>query len=262
MQDSVIKGTGNSRKLKTSLANTTTWQDALDLMIAGEFPIDLAGIEPSGFNVVGTKLNSTTLLSSGTEALYGLSNGTPDDAFSLLGSALRNYGNLADNTDLNTIFNNGFWYLPASAATTASNIPVAAAGYLVVMGNGTTRAIQFYMRVASGSDSYSTWYYRKYDGSVWTGWFALYATANINPPTLVNLTASAVSGQAYSDVTLTGVTTSSRCMVQRRTSTSATTLQTPYPVECAVVAADTLRVFWNATPSSNANVSIVVYVVY
>ena len=166
---------------------------------------------------------------------------------------------MASGTDFDTLMGNAFWYVTAAVAATAVNIPVAAAGFLVTVGNGTTRVIQLYM-LASSTDS--TMYIRKYQGSIWTNWFSPYTTDNITPPTIVNLTPAAVSGQPYSDVTLTGATTSSRVMVQRRTATSATTLQTPYPVECAVVSNDTLRVFWNATPSANANVSIVAYVVY
>lgn len=81
-------------------------------------------------------------------------------------------------------------------------------------------------------------------------------------PTLVNLTVATVSGQAYSDIAVTGLTTSSRVIVQRRMGTSATAIPNGiYPVGC-VALAGSLRVFWNATPSSAANVSVVAYIVY
>lgn len=64
MIDSVIAGTGNSRYLRTSIPTGTTWEDALTLLRAGTFPIDLAGINAAGFTTVGTALTSDTLLKS------------------------------------------------------------------------------------------------------------------------------------------------------------------------------------------------------
>lgn len=81
-------------------------------------------------------------------------------------------------------------------------------------------------------------------------------------PKLYAATISTVNGQAYTDMTISGITTSSRVMVTRRTGSSQTTLPPYYPVCCGVVSNDTLRVFWNATPSSATNVAIVAYVVY
>lgn len=81
-------------------------------------------------------------------------------------------------------------------------------------------------------------------------------------PKLYAATISTVNGQPYTDMTISGITTSSRVIVTRRTGATQTTLPPYFPVCCGVVSNDTLRVFWNATPSSATNVAIVAYVVY
>ena len=81
-------------------------------------------------------------------------------------------------------------------------------------------------------------------------------------PKLYNATISTVANQPYTDVTISGLTSSSRVMTERRTASSATTLPAYFPVCCGYVAANTLRVFWNTTPSSAANVAVVFYIVY
>lgn len=82
MVDSVIAGTGNSRYLRTSLSASTTWEDALTMLRAGTFPIDLAGINQAGFTTLGTALNSATLLKSAVITALGLdADATPSDAW-------------------------------------------------------------------------------------------------------------------------------------------------------------------------------------
>ena len=82
MIDSVIAGTGDSRYLRTSLAADTTWEDALTMLRAGTFPIDLAGINAAGFTTVGTALTSATLLKAAVCIALGLdANATPSDAW-------------------------------------------------------------------------------------------------------------------------------------------------------------------------------------
>lgn len=85
MKDSVLKETGNSRYLKTSIPDTVTWSEALTMMRNGTFPIDLLGINPDGFDQVGTPLNKANLLTDETAAKAGLDDtATPNqfqDAF-------------------------------------------------------------------------------------------------------------------------------------------------------------------------------------
>ena len=82
MIDSVIAGTGDSRYLRTSLPASTTWEDALAMLRAGTFPIDLAGINLDGFVTLGTALNSDSLLKSAIITALDLdADATPSDAW-------------------------------------------------------------------------------------------------------------------------------------------------------------------------------------
>lgn len=75
MDDGIIKGTGNSRYLKSIpgfLAQYPTYEDFAEALTAGTLPIDLNGINETGWEKLGTALNKANLLSDDTAALYGL----------------------------------------------------------------------------------------------------------------------------------------------------------------------------------------------
>lgn len=85
MIDSVLKGTGNSRFLKSAVPAGTSWADALAMLQAGTFPIDFNGINAEGFQQVGTPLNKANLLKDATAAQIGLpTSTTPDGMFRAL----------------------------------------------------------------------------------------------------------------------------------------------------------------------------------
>lgn len=90
MQDAIIKGIGNSRYLKTvgeALSLYPTYEDFLQAMIAGTFPVDFNGINKDGWTQQGTPLNKANLLSDTVISTLGLSTGvdsTPNDAFNVL----------------------------------------------------------------------------------------------------------------------------------------------------------------------------------
>lgn len=87
MIDSVLKGTGNSRFLKSAVPTGTSWADALAMLQAGTFPIDFNGINTEGFQQVGTPLNKANLLKDATAAQIGLPpSTTPDGMFQALGN--------------------------------------------------------------------------------------------------------------------------------------------------------------------------------
>lgn len=87
MIDSVLKGTGNSRFLKSAVPAWTSWADALAMLQAGTFPIDFNGINTEGFQQVGTPLNKANLLKDATAAQIGLPpSTTPDGMFQALGN--------------------------------------------------------------------------------------------------------------------------------------------------------------------------------
>lgn len=90
MQDAIMKGSGNSRYLKTvgeALSLYPTYEDFLQAMIAGTFPVDFNGINKDGWTQLGTPLNKANLLSDTVISTLGLSTGansTPNDAFNVL----------------------------------------------------------------------------------------------------------------------------------------------------------------------------------
>lgn len=87
MIDSVLKGTGNSRFLKSAVPAGISWADALAMLQAGTFPIDFNGINTEGFQQVGTPLNKANLLKDATAAQIGLPpSTTPDGMFQALGN--------------------------------------------------------------------------------------------------------------------------------------------------------------------------------
>lgn len=87
MIDSILKGTGNSRFLKSAVPTGTSWADALAMLQAGTFPIDFNGINTEGFQQVGTPLNKANLLKDATAAQIGLPpSTTPDGMFQALGN--------------------------------------------------------------------------------------------------------------------------------------------------------------------------------
>lgn len=137
MIDSVLKGTGNSRFLKSAVPAGTSWADALAMLQAGTFPIDFNGINTDGFQQVGTPLNKANLLKDATAAQIGLPpSTTPDGMFQALG-------------------NTGELHVWRKIVTTAQEIP---AGYtlenatnqkLAVKGDGGTAGYSLYVYYCS-----------------------------------------------------------------------------------------------------------------
>lgn len=88
MQDGIIKGTGNSRFLKSVpdfLSQYPTYESFVAALAAGTLPVDFNGINETGWQQLGTALNKGNLLSDETAEMLGLPNtATPNDAFSLL----------------------------------------------------------------------------------------------------------------------------------------------------------------------------------
>lgn len=88
MIDGKIAGTGNSRFLKsisTFLTQYPTYADFAAALVAGTLPIDLNGINTTGWSQEGTPLNKVTLLSDTTASRLKLSGDpTVNDALSAL----------------------------------------------------------------------------------------------------------------------------------------------------------------------------------
>ena len=95
MQDGILKGTGNSRYLKSIadfLTQYPTYEDMVAALVAGTLPIDLDGINTAGWSQVPTYLNKANLLSDTTEtAIWGSTgNRTVDAAVAELNALIEN----------------------------------------------------------------------------------------------------------------------------------------------------------------------------
>lgn len=76
MKDLIIKETGNSRSLKSSIG-AISWEEARGLLQSGTFPIDLLGLNPDGVQQTGTALNKANLLSDTTKTALELTQSDP-----------------------------------------------------------------------------------------------------------------------------------------------------------------------------------------
>lgn len=88
MTDTVIKGSGNSRSLKTvpnALTMYPTHEAMISAMVDGTFPIDLGPLNMAGLNVKGTDLNKASLLTDALcSALELETTATPTEAMEKL----------------------------------------------------------------------------------------------------------------------------------------------------------------------------------
>ena len=93
MKDTIIKGTGNSRTLKSvpNLANLApAYEDFLALLVGDGLPVDLGPLNSAGLSVRGTDLNKANLLTDATARLFGLtSTATPNTTFAKIKDLLQ-----------------------------------------------------------------------------------------------------------------------------------------------------------------------------
>lgn len=71
MDDGIIKGTGNSRYLKSAISPDASWEEAREKLISGTFHIDFNGIDPEGWEKIGTPNDKANLLTDETAELFG-----------------------------------------------------------------------------------------------------------------------------------------------------------------------------------------------
>lgn len=86
MKDLVTNGTGNSRFLKSAIPAGTTWEEALALFRAGQFPIDLNGLNQSGISQAGSAYSKANVLPDVLCNSLGITPSTaePKDAWNVL----------------------------------------------------------------------------------------------------------------------------------------------------------------------------------
>lgn len=90
MKDGIIKGSGNSRFLK-SVENFKTLYPTYDAfvsaLVAGTLPVDFNGINAAGWEQIGDALGKNALLKDATAALFGLgAEALPDDVLAAIKS--------------------------------------------------------------------------------------------------------------------------------------------------------------------------------
>lgn len=100
MQDGIINETGNSRYLRTVAGIrqlAPTYDAFLELLIRGELPVDLNGINADGWAQVGTALNKSNLLTDATAALADLGpEATLNEMLAALANQINSIGNQKD----------------------------------------------------------------------------------------------------------------------------------------------------------------------
>ena len=77
MKELQTKGTGNSRFLKTSLAEGITWEQALAMLRAGTFPVDFNGFNLEGIETLGTLMKKSNILTDELATALGLTQDDP-----------------------------------------------------------------------------------------------------------------------------------------------------------------------------------------
>ena len=101
MRDTIIKGAGNSRLLKSvpnALTLYPTHEALMQALATSGLPIDLLGLQAAGVEQMGTDLNKANLLTDATEtAIWGnTANRTPDAALKQLRSLIATAQNTAN----------------------------------------------------------------------------------------------------------------------------------------------------------------------
>ena len=101
MTDTILRGTGNSRTLRT-VANAKSQYPTYDAFMAalvnGTFPIDIGALSSAGLTRWGTDLNKANILTDTTATGMGLtSSATPNDAFSKLRALVKAAQDTADD---------------------------------------------------------------------------------------------------------------------------------------------------------------------
>lgn len=92
MTDTIIKGTGNSRSIRSVpnlAALAPTYDKLLEYLTGDGLPVDIGPLNENGVDVHGTDLTKASLLKDETAAIAGFdSTAVPDDMFAVLAASL------------------------------------------------------------------------------------------------------------------------------------------------------------------------------
>lgn len=125
MKDLIVKGTGNSRTLKSSISQNATFAEFLSMLRSGALPIDIGAINAGGVQQMGTALNKENLLPDYVAALLELPQTDPQirDALARLQEEIKVPQNVISwlgtrNSDINDVvemlaFSYGYSNVPA-----------------------------------------------------------------------------------------------------------------------------------------------------
>lgn len=174
MKDGVPKQTGNSRYLKSAIAEDITFEQFRDLLRNGTLPVDLNKINSAGWAELGTPLNKASLMSGTVESQYGLSaTNTPSDVFvkikSLINTVNSNISSLTSSKIeivVGTYTGDG---KPSANAERQINLGFKPKAVLVSQGEGTGSTGNAAGLFHGGSDTYSALITGKVTGSTLYG---------------------------------------------------------------------------------------------
>ncbi len=138
MQDTIIKGTGNSRTLASVpdfLTLYPTYEDFARALIERTLPVDLSGPVAAGCDVVGTAMNKANMMTDATEtAIWGnAANRTVNQALNQLKTLNNNTNTSVTKVDLDKrvalIFTkSGTWTAPSDILDNKATVVLVGGG--------------------------------------------------------------------------------------------------------------------------------------
>lgn len=169
MTDTIIKGTGNSRTLKTPTTLPATWEEARAQLIAGTFQVDIGPLVAAGVQQQGMSLTKANLLADATGTKLGLATtATPNDALSALASR---YGtcSTAAATKAKVVTLAGFTLATGAVVAVKFTYANTAASPTLNVNSTGAKSIAVYGSTAAGSGAWSAGEVVMfvYDGTRW-----------------------------------------------------------------------------------------------
>lgn len=167
MQDTIIKGTGNSRTLASVpnfLTLYPTYEAFAQALVNKELPIDLGPLNPAGVQAAGTDLTKTNLLKDLTAAAYGLpGTAVPDEVLAKARTLIAGAQATGDAKGYSAFGS----YTGNSQDTVTLNFPFPVQ-YLIVFGYSSPGTRQYAFMFASKALS-QNWRIRLWSSSVSNG---------------------------------------------------------------------------------------------
>lgn len=143
MKETIIKGTGNSRSIKSVTTLPLTWEDARAQLISSGWPVDIGAINAAGCQQVGDALNKANLLKDATAALYGLgATAVPDQVLAKIRPLITAAQNSADSATVRAMF--------GAFAFSSTTLNFNFKPYIIIVVTGTTSTKDLSIAIRSG----------------------------------------------------------------------------------------------------------------